>query len=217
MTNWRRTQIAWEQQQSGRITNFVQVLGLPAILGNTESEIEEANAIRLRLIEGLLLLISDFEEGVEDALFDWMVLHTDASWWIMNHSISAIQVSGLVGFDGLATLILFEAEAVQSGLAIERDRYPSYPDDREFLVSLGLQGRYATYITDDNGYRDADRTNLICRLSAIHDSERSARAEMRFHPELSLWTPEESREVEHRDRERNPSRSPSQPRDEVKS
>jgi hypothetical protein len=143
--------IAWEQQMSGRITNFERVLGLPAIQGNTQAEIEEATTIRLRIIEELLVLVSGFDEGVEGELFDWMVLHTGAEWWIVNHSIEAIQISHLVGFAGLADLMLYEAEAVQYGADIERDRYPSYPDDWEFLVDLGLQGRYATYICDDNG------------------------------------------------------------------
>lgn len=196
MTNWRRTQIAWEQQQSGRITNFVQVLGLPAIQGNTQAEVEEATAIRLRMIEELLVLVSDFDEGVEGALFDWMVLHTGAEWWITNHSIEAIQISHLVGFAGLADLMMLEAEAVQYGADIERERYPRYPDDWEFLVDLGLQGRYATFICDDNGYRDADDKHIFYRLHAVHDSEESARAEIRRHSELSLWTPENSAEAE---------------------
>jgi hypothetical protein len=192
MTNWRRTQIAWEQQQSGRITNFAQVLGLPAIQGNNEMEIEEANAMRLRMIEELLVLVSDFEEGVEGALFDWMVRHTDAEWWIRNHSVEAIQISHLVGFAGLADLMMYEAEAVQYGADIERERYPNYPDDWEFLIDLGMQGRYATFICDDNGYRDVDDRHIFYRLHAIHDSEESARAEIRRYPELSLWTPERS-------------------------
>jgi hypothetical protein len=188
--------IAWEQQMSGRITNFERVLGLPAIQGNTQAEIEEATSIRLRMIEELLVLVSDFEEGVEGELFDWMVLHTGAEWWITNHSIEAIQISHLVGFAGLADLMLYEAEAVQYGADIERDRYTSYPDDWEFLVDLGSQGRYATYICDDNGYRDVDDRHIFYRLNAIHESEESARAEIRRHSELSLWTPEKSAEAE---------------------
>jgi hypothetical protein len=47
MTKWKRAMIAWEEQMSGRITNFERVLGLPAIQGNTQAEIEEATSIRL--------------------------------------------------------------------------------------------------------------------------------------------------------------------------
>ena len=202
MTNWKRTQIAWEQQQAGRITNFVQVLDLPAILGNIQAEIEQASAIRKRIIEELLVLVSDFEEGVEEALFEWMVRHTGADWWITNHSIEAIQISHLVGFAGLADLMMYEVEAVQYGADIERDRYPQYSDDWAFLVDLGLQGRYATFICDDVGYRDADDRHIFYRLHAIHESEESARAEIRRHSELSLWTPERSAEAERWDRDR---------------
>jgi hypothetical protein len=179
---------------------FVQVLGLPAIHGSTESTIAEATAIRLRVIEELLVLISDFEEGVEENLYDWMVLHTDAGWWIGNHSISAIQISGLVGFAGLADLMMYETEAVQSGSDIDRGRYPHYRDDWDFLVDLGLQGRYATYIRDDNGYRFSDRARFICRLNAIHSTEQAAREEMSRFPELSLWTPAKSKEAGRWDR-----------------
>lgn len=56
--------------------------------------------------------------------------------------------------------------------------------------------QYATYICDDNGYRDADDRHIFYRLHAIHYSEESARAEIRRHSELSLWTPEKSAEAE---------------------
>ena len=208
MTDWRRAQIAWEHQQSGRITNFVRVLGLPAILGNSESAIAEATEIRLRVIEELLVLISDFEEGVEENLYDWMLLHTDADWWTRNHPISVIQISGLVGFAGLADLMMYETEAVRSGAAIERDRYPHYGDDWAFLVDVGLQGRYATFLCDENGNRGQDHPRFIYRLNAVHEDESSAREEMRRHPELSLWTPEKSKEEERRNRYRSPATIP---------
>jgi len=100
-----------------------------------------------------------------------LVQNTDARWWISNHSIEAIQISHLVGFAGLADLMMCEAEAVQYGADIERDRYPCYPDDWDFLVGLGRQGRYATYVCDDNGDRDLDDRHIFYRLHAIHDAK----------------------------------------------
>lgn len=106
MSEWNRMTTAWTQGVSRNA--FHQILNLPALSG-TRSQIKEAGPIRLRMIEELLVLVSEFPFNVEEGLFDWMLSHSDAGWWITNFSIPSIQISEIVGFSGLARLSRLEA------------------------------------------------------------------------------------------------------------